>query len=74
MYVFMTILNLVFQLNLYFFFVPFFFLFFLLWFDDFLLYYTWVLSLLIFVSLLYVFDLWLPWLSSMLTHNYIYLL
>ena len=46
-YVFIAILNLVFQLILYLFFVPF-FLFFLLWFDGFHLYYTWVLFFLFF--------------------------
>ena len=27
----------------------------------------------VFMYLLYVFDLWLPWVSSMFTHSYIYL-
>ena len=39
---------------------PFVCLFFLLWVVDFLLYYTYVLFLLVFVSLLHVFYLWLP--------------
>ena len=43
------------------------FLFILLWFDDFLSYYIYVLFCLVFVSLLYVFDLWLLCFSNMLT-------
>ena len=47
-YMFIAILNLAFQLILYFFFVPFlFFLFFLLWFNGFLLRYAWVLFFLV---------------------------
>ena len=53
---------------------PFVCLFFLLWIVDFLLYYTHVLFVLIFVNLLHVFDSWLPFFfSSVLTPSYIYL-
>ena len=39
--------------------------------DAFNLYYTYVFFFLIFVNLFYVFDLWLPYFSSMLTPSYV---
>ena len=58
-YVFIPILNLVLQLILCVSFVPFFCL------DDFL--YFMLVSFLVFVNVLFGFDLWLPCFSSMLT-------
>jgi len=54
-YVFIDILNLVFQLILCFSFVPFFFCL-----DDFLLFYACVLFFFVFVTVIFGFDLWLP--------------
>ena len=72
-YVLIVILNLVLQLILWFFVHVFFFVFpFVVWW--FFKYYVWVSFFLVFVNLFYVFNLWSPWFSSMLTHNYIYLL
>ena len=65
-YVFTGILKLVFQLILCFSFVPFF-----LSLDDFLLFYACVLFFLVFVNVIFVFDLWFPCFSSMLTPSYI---
>ena len=58
MYIFIAILNFIFQLILCFSVVCFYC--FSLWFDDFLLFYACVLFFLVFVNLLCVFDLWLP--------------
>ena len=46
----------------------------LLWLDDFLLFYVSVLFFLVYVNVVFGFDLWLPRFSSMLTPSYICLL
>ena len=68
-YVFIAILNLVFQLIVCFSFVPLFF-----WLDDFLLFYACVLFFLVFVNVMFGFDLWLPCFLSTLSPSYICLL
>ena len=73
-YVLIATLNVVFQLVFFFFFFFVCFFFFFFWLDGFILYYAWVPFLLFFVNLLCIFDLQLPWFSSMLIRNYIYLL
>ena len=67
-YVLIAILNLIFQLILYFSFVSFYFFGWMLSF-----YFTFV-SFLVFVNGMFDFDLWLPYFSSMLTPFYICLL
>ena len=68
-YVFIAILNRVFQLILCFSFVPFFFQL-----DDFHLFYARVLFFLVFVNVVFGFDLLLPYFLSVLTPSYIFLL
>ena len=68
MYVFISILNLVFHLILCF---P--FLFFFRW-DGFHLFYAWVLFFSVFVNVIFILDLWLPCFLNMLTPSYICLL
>ena len=67
--VFIAILDLVFQLNLCFSFLPFFF-----WLDGFNLFYAWVLFFSVIVNMMFHLDLWLPCFLSMLTSSYICLL
>ena len=55
-------------------FVPLSFSVFCLWFDDFLFSYPCILFVFFFFKLLYVFDLWVPRFSGMLTLSYICLL
>ena len=54
-YIFIAILNIVFQLNLCFSFDPFFF-----WLDDFNLFYACLLLFLLFVNVMFGFDMWCP--------------
>ena len=68
-YVFIAILNLVFQLILCFSFLLFFF-----WLDSFHLFYAWVIFFSVFVNVMFGFDLWLPCFLSMVTPSHISLL